>query len=131
MLGDALSGLPILILSTHELREASAAEIANAARVHQFSILLRQGRWELLQTPWLTARQPPAQAQVAGFAGADLLTARERETLARLAEGASNKAVARALGISPRTVEFHRANIMRKLHARSFAELLARVHTGG
>jgi DNA-binding CsgD family transcriptional regulator len=38
--------------------------------------------------------------------------------------GASSKEAARRLGISPRTVEFHRANIMRKLGARNTADLL-------
>ena len=46
------------------------------------------------------------------------LTPREREVLDWLAEGQSNKAIAHALAISPRTVEIHRANMMAKLGAR-------------
>jgi two-component system response regulator FixJ len=45
------------------------------------------------------------------------LSPREREVLSVLATGKTNKHVARALAISPRTVEIHRANIMRKLEA--------------
>jgi FixJ family two-component response regulator len=45
------------------------------------------------------------------------LTYREGEVLERLATGLSNKAIARDLGISPRTVEIHRANMMSKLEA--------------
>ena len=45
------------------------------------------------------------------------LSPREREVLDRLAEGFSNKAIARDLAISPRTVEIHRANMMEKLGA--------------
>lgn len=52
------------------------------------------------------------------------LTAREREVLQLVAEGATNADVAERLYISPRTVEVHRANLMRKLHLKSSAELV-------
>jgi FixJ family two-component response regulator len=50
------------------------------------------------------------------------LSAREREVLASMVEGRSNKETAKLLGISSRTVEIHRGNTIRKLAARSTAE---------
>jgi DNA-binding NarL/FixJ family response regulator len=52
------------------------------------------------------------------------LTAREREIVQLLAEGKSNKEVAGVLGISVRTAETHRANIMLKLNLHSIVELV-------
>ena len=54
----------------------------------------------------------------------DPLTPREREIVQLLAEGKSNKEVADSLGISAKTIETHRATIMRKLELKSFAEMV-------
>jgi len=56
--------------------------------------------------------------------GNDPLTPREREILQLLAEGKSNKEVAVALGISVKTAETHRTNVMRKLEMHSVSELV-------
>ena len=53
-----------------------------------------------------------------------LLTPREREVLDGLARGLPNKSIGYDLGISPRTVEIHRANLMNKLGAKSLSEAL-------
>lgn len=53
----------------------------------------------------------------------DLLTVREREVLQLVAEGSSNKDVAARLGISVKTAENHRHNLMRKLAARNASDL--------
>ena len=52
------------------------------------------------------------------------LTAREQEVLQGLARGHPNKTIAYDFGISPRTVEVHRANLMTKLEVRSLSEAL-------
>lgn len=52
------------------------------------------------------------------------LTARERDVLEGLAKGLPNKTIAYDLGISPRTVEVHRANLMTKLEVRSLSDAL-------
>lgn len=52
------------------------------------------------------------------------LTPRERDILDAIASGLGNKAIARRLDLSPRTVEVHRANLMRRAGAGSVAELL-------
>jgi two-component system response regulator FixJ len=52
------------------------------------------------------------------------LTAREQDVLDGLAQGLPNKTIAYDLGISPRTVEVHRANVMTKLGVRSLSEAL-------
>ncbi|MFN8412140.1 MAG: response regulator transcription factor [Anaerolineales bacterium] len=57
-------------------------------------------------------------------ANLDGLTDREHEVLTHLAEGASNDKIAVALVISPKTVERHRENIMRKLNLHSRSELV-------
>lgn len=52
------------------------------------------------------------------------LTPRESAVLDLIVLGTTSRAAAVALGISPRTIEFHRANIMMKLSARNVAELM-------
>lgn len=58
------------------------------------------------------------------FHGHERLTTRERDVLERIARGASNKEAGRELGISPRTIEVHRARIMEKLTAKNAADLM-------
>ena len=69
-----------------------------------------------------------AQDVVTRAASADIiigaLTTREREVLEGLAQGLPNKTIAYDLGISSRTVEVHRANLMTKLHVHSLSDAL-------
>jgi RNA polymerase sigma factor (sigma-70 family) len=52
------------------------------------------------------------------------LSEREREVLGLIVEGLTNKEIGRALGLSPRTVETHRANLFAKLQVDSLAHLI-------
>ena len=60
-----------------------------------------------------------------------VLTPREREVLDGLAQGLPNKTIAYDLGISPRTVEVHRANLMAKLDVRSLSDALRLAFAAG
>jgi two-component system response regulator FixJ len=70
-----------------------------------------------------TAAAPP-EHPAGAFPGAETLTPREREVLKEITAGASNKEAGRTLGISPRTIEVHRARIMEKIGARNAADLV-------
>jgi len=63
----------------------------------------------------------------AQFPGRDRLTPREYEVLKLIAGGKSNKEAGRLLGISPRTIEVHRAHIMDKLGATNSVDLVHKV----
>jgi DNA-binding CsgD family transcriptional regulator len=65
------------------------------------------------------------QATARPFAAMDLLSPREREVLAAVASGHTNRETGKMLGISHRTVEVHRARLMRKLDVQSVAQLVA------
>lgn len=54
----------------------------------------------------------------------ETLSEREKEVLKGIVDGLSNKAIARQLDLSPRTVETHRANIFNKLHVDNLAHLI-------
>jgi two-component system response regulator FixJ len=67
---------------------------------------------------------PSSSGLAAQFPGRDLLTPREYQVLELIAKGASNKEAGRHLGISPRTIEVHRARVMEKLGARNTVDLV-------
>jgi two-component system response regulator FixJ len=79
------------------------------------------------------ARARPVASAVAAEVAPRLatLTPREREVLDHLVRGSPHKVIAHALKISPRTIEVHRARIMRKMEARNLAHLVQIMLTGG
>ncbi|HLY55318.1 MAG TPA: response regulator [Stellaceae bacterium] len=69
-------------------------------------------------------RPAPPRPPAADHGRLSALTAREHEVLVGLVAGLPNKTIAYDLGISPRTVEVHRARVMEKMQARSLSELV-------
>jgi two-component system, NarL family, response regulator NreC len=101
------------------LKDANATELLRA--VHE----VVAGRRYL--SPPLSEHAMEAYLQKAQDGVLDLyetLTTREREVLQLAAEGRTNADIAAALGVSPRTVETHRAHLMRKLDLHTQADLI-------
>jgi two-component system, NarL family, response regulator NreC len=92
----------------------TAITVAAAGEVYLYPSMAK-----LLVRDYLSAERP-ADEKI----NLDGLTDREREVLTHLAEGANNNEIAGALVISPKTVERHRENIMRKLNLHSRSELV-------
>ncbi|MHB2165561.1 response regulator transcription factor [Alsobacter sp. R-9] len=102
---------------------------------------IKQGAHDFVEKPFdadtvvervreaILARQRTTEPTLGAFVGEEQLTPREREVLERIALGASNKEAGRQLGISPRTIEVHRARIMEKLGARNTADLVRIVYS--
>jgi FixJ family two-component response regulator len=75
--------------------------------------------------------EPNAAKSSFHFPGREPLTRREQDVLNQIVAGASSKEAGRQLGISPRTIEVHRARIMEKLGAKNAADLVRIVYDEG
>jgi DNA-binding CsgD family transcriptional regulator len=133
-LDRAFADRKMIATCTYPLGATRGTDILDVTRAHQCSFALRNGHWEFLETPELkeAKREIRKLNSILDFLlqpspGRPRLTPRERTVLAHIVRGASSKEVARALNIALRTVEFHRANILRKLGARNTVELVQRV----
>lgn len=126
------NGAPVVMLSdAPELEAAVTAMKLGATDVLSKPIdseyLLTVVRDALRKDVHLGAMQPGGRpVEVRGFSQ---LTPREREVLQLITNGQSNKEAGRELGISPRTIEVHRARVMEKLGARNTADLMRIVLT--
>lgn len=125
--------MPVIVLTGH-------ADVSIAVRA------MKAGAVDFLEKPFekavllaaietAFARKASADGAAARAAEADVilavLTPREREVLEGLAQGLPNKTIAYDLGISPRTVEVHRANLMAKLDVRSLSDALRLAFAAG
>lgn len=118
--------LPVVIMTGHgDIDMAVAAMKAGASDFIEkpFEKAALISRIEAAHRQSIAARGASARAQEAQ-ARLNVLTDRERDVLNGLVDGLPNKSIAYDLGISPRTVEIHRANLMQKLEVKSLAEAL-------
>lgn len=103
------------------LKDATNAELVSAIRnVSQGKRYLSPGVSQTVIEGYLDARNI-SETKSAG----DVLTKREREILKLIAEGYKNREIAEDLCISPKTVEKHRSNLMKKLDLHSASALTA------
>lgn len=101
------------------LKDANSAELMLAIRtVSVGQQFLCKAIASKILSGYLSGDQRPSCAAVA-----QAITEREREVLTRIALGNSNKLIARELGVSPKTVEKHRSNLMRKLQLHNAAAI--------
>jgi RNA polymerase sigma factor (sigma-70 family) len=118
--------VPVVVLTAHGDIATARAALKNGA----FDFLekpIDDGMLiEVLRKALRADRERRAAVSSRSSADARLerLTAREREILALIAAGHQNREIATQLGISPRTVEVHKARIMEKLECDSLAELI-------
>ncbi|MBW7971596.1 response regulator [Bradyrhizobium sp. BR 10289] len=129
------SGLDILGQLTDRTHPAPILIVSGQGDIPTAVRALRNGAADFVEKPFspsdLVGRIVSASAgplarsekPVEHFKHSCGLTRREREILDHLIAGSSNKAIARQLKISPRTVEDHRASIMRKAGAKTIAQL--------
>jgi len=125
-LHDKGISLPVIIMTGHgdislAVRAMKAGAVDFIEKPFEKATLLSsldEGFRRLLHKEVTGDRRKDAEVRL------QALTPRERDVLDGLAQGLPNKTIAYDLGISPRTVEIHRANMMAKLGVRSFSEAL-------
>ena len=125
--------LPVVIMTGHgdvslAVQAMKAGAVDFIEKPFERPVLLgalEVARGRLAKEAAASSREQDAEARL------NVLTARERDVLGGLANGLPNKTIAYDLGISPRTVEIHRANLMEKLGARSLSETLRLAFAAG
>lgn len=119
-----LTGSPDVALATQAFRLGASGYVLKHAATEELVVAIREaleGRTYI--TPRIANEVLQNLMNQPAGAPADGLTGREREVLQLLAEGKVIKEIAAVLNVSPRTVEFHKNNIVTKTGLRSNAEL--------
>jgi len=111
---DAIRNRRMIALCGYELASSGAGNLLEVARSHHFALARRNGGWQAVT--WRDLTGLPGRYAT--------LTPRERQVLHLVTEGRRNSEIAGRLSISARTVEVHRANLMRKLGVRNQTELV-------
>lgn len=107
-------------------KDQAASLLPTAIReVASGSLWVSDNMWDEALLDALPRRTGGARHQVS------TLSPRELEVLVKIQQGLTTKGIAFELGLSPRTVDIHRANIKRKLGLRTTTELMSLIHQGG
>jgi len=119
-------GLPVIIITGHgdvplAVQAMKAGAIDFLEKPFDDDLMLASVRRAMEVGSQARSRSAESQAAKELLSS---LTPRERSVLDKLVQGRSNKIVAHELGISPRTVEIHRAHIMTKMEASSLSDLV-------
>jgi two-component system response regulator FixJ len=133
ILAEKSPGTPVIVMTGH-------GDVPMAVRA------MKAGALDFIEKPFdagtLTNRIREAMAARRGRPGAEVppsevrsrierLTPRERDILRQLVAGQPNKVIAYELGISPRTVEIHRARVMEKMETQNVSRLIRLVLSAG
>jgi RNA polymerase sigma factor (sigma-70 family) len=118
--------IPVIIITGHgdipmavdALQRGAASFLEKPVRPQQLLDQIQEALARDAQRRQLEKKRDALAAQLA------LLSARERQVLDGVVAGKSTKEIAAALGLSPKTVDFHRAKIMEKMQADSVASLV-------
>jgi DNA-binding NarL/FixJ family response regulator len=133
---EKLSGVKVVMLTTFELdeyvfdslRAGAAGFLVKHTEPSEFVRAVRVvAAGEALLSPSVTRRlisEFTSRPSIAGVGAMELLTEREREVVALVAEGLSNREIAEELVISPETARTHVSRAMTKLNARDRAQLV-------
>src|SRR6266853_5012409 len=118
--------VPVVVLTAHGDVATARAALKNGAFDFLEKPIDDAMLLEVLENALRVDRERRAAtaSRSASDARLERLTAREREILALIGAGHQNREIASELGISPRTVEVHKARIMEKLEFRTLAELI-------
>ena len=123
--------LPVIIITAHgDVAAARQAFLAHAVDFIEKPFDDLQLLAVLKKTLADAQARPPRQGNRAGpLPALGKLTAREHEVMALMVQGLHNRHIADALGISPRTVEVHKARVMEKLGVKHIVDLVRLVDT--